>query len=100
MSASFTISSQHPSLPGHFPGRPIVPGVMILNFVFDEVRKQFPQIQITGIRKLKLLQELTPNQVVDIQCRPPVNQTLRFQCYCNQQLLADGKLVVETATEM
>ncbi len=28
---SFTIPPQHPSLPGHFPGRPIVPGVTLLD---------------------------------------------------------------------
>jgi 3-hydroxyacyl-[acyl-carrier-protein] dehydratase len=26
-----TISADHPSLPGHFPGTPIVPGVVILD---------------------------------------------------------------------
>ena len=27
------IEADHPSLPGHFPGRPLVPGVMLLEQV-------------------------------------------------------------------
>jgi 3-hydroxymyristoyl/3-hydroxydecanoyl-(acyl carrier protein) dehydratase len=32
--ASFTIAAEHPALPGHFPGAPVVPGVVILDEVF------------------------------------------------------------------
>lgn len=31
----FTIRPDHPAIPGHFPGNPVVPGVLIL----DEVRR-------------------------------------------------------------
>ena len=29
----FRVAADHPALPGHFPGRPIVPGVVILDHV-------------------------------------------------------------------
>ncbi|MBV8095762.1 MAG: hypothetical protein JOY71_30450 [Acetobacteraceae bacterium] len=31
IAGSFTVSSDHPSLPGHFPGRPVVPGAVLLD---------------------------------------------------------------------
>lgn len=31
--ADFVIDAAHPSLPGHFPGRPVVPGVVVLDRV-------------------------------------------------------------------
>lgn len=37
----------HPALPGHFPGNPIVPGVLILSFVTDAIRLQLPNV-VTG----------------------------------------------------
>jgi 3-hydroxymyristoyl/3-hydroxydecanoyl-(acyl carrier protein) dehydratase len=29
----FTIPAEHPALPGHFPGRPVVPGALLLDHV-------------------------------------------------------------------
>lgn len=33
----FTIPADHPSLPGHFPGHPVVPGVVVLEQVLDAI---------------------------------------------------------------
>jgi len=60
------ISADHPSLPGHFPGAPLVPGVVILDEVlaaFDEWRKD---CQVTGIRTVKFLVPLKPDELFTI----------------------------------
>lgn len=39
----FTVPADHPALPGHFPGRPIVPGVLLLDAVLRAVSALEPQ---------------------------------------------------------
>jgi 3-hydroxyacyl-[acyl-carrier-protein] dehydratase len=34
----FTIAADHPALPGHFPGNPIVPGVVLLDEALTLIR--------------------------------------------------------------
>ena len=34
---NFVIESDHPALPGHFPGRPVVPGVVVLDRVLAAI---------------------------------------------------------------
>ena len=33
----FVVAPDHPSLPGHFPGRPLVPGVVLLDRVLEAI---------------------------------------------------------------
>lgn len=34
---TFTVPADHPALPGHFPGRPVVPGVVVLDHVLAAI---------------------------------------------------------------
>lgn len=65
------ISADHPALAGHFPGRPIIPGVVLL----DEVAYAFVAragaapsstgrgaIRITGFSGVKFIAPLAPQQ--------------------------------------
>lgn len=44
------VPADHPSLPGHFPGNPVVPGVLLLDEILSHVQ------QATGCRAVRLQQ--------------------------------------------
>ena len=45
-----SITADHPSLPGHFPDAPLVPGVLILDEVLAALRDWQKDCQLTAIR--------------------------------------------------
>src|SRR5205085_657716 len=44
-----TIPADHPALAGHFPGNPIVPGVVILARIAEAIRSTFPNIELGAL---------------------------------------------------
>ena len=99
-SSPLSVDFVHPSLPGHFPGVPVVPGVVFLSFILDEARRQLPSARVTGIRKLKFLQMLLPQQPFVVEFAEPDQNSLRFKCWRAapgapgevRALLVDGNL--------
>jgi 3-hydroxymyristoyl/3-hydroxydecanoyl-(acyl carrier protein) dehydratase len=57
---SFAVAADHPCLPGHFPGRPVVPGVILL----DEAMALLPPT--SGLPQVKFLAVVTPGQTVEV----------------------------------
>lgn len=89
------VDDAHPSLPGHFPGSPVVPGVVLLNEVLAEQRRQLPQVHVTGIKKLKFLRMLFPNQAFTVEFSATATSNLRFKCRQDSTLLAEGNFTLE-----
>lgn len=78
---SHRISDKHPALPGHFPNRPIVPAVVILSTLFNELADKYPKWQLCGIKKLKFLYPLQANQAFTVSFDDIKNNGLRFKCW-------------------
>jgi 3-hydroxymyristoyl/3-hydroxydecanoyl-(acyl carrier protein) dehydratase len=63
---AFTVASDHPALPGHFPGRPIVPGVVILDHVLAAIESAHGPLGTLRLPQVKFMQPLLPGQVAHI----------------------------------
>ena len=58
----FSIPHDHPSLPGHFPGRPIVPGVLLLERVLDAIEATHAPLPALRLPQVKFMQPLLPGE--------------------------------------
>ncbi len=63
----FRIPHDHPSLPGHFPGNPVVPGVVILDRVCAAIEADYGTTAAWRLPQVKFLQPLLPGQEAHIE---------------------------------
>ena len=64
----FRIAHDHPSLPGHFPGRPVVPGVVLLDAAFALILAQRPRCRVVGMPSVRFTRPVQPGQEVLVSC--------------------------------
>jgi 3-hydroxymyristoyl/3-hydroxydecanoyl-(acyl carrier protein) dehydratase len=63
----FSVPGTHPSLHGHFPGNPIVPGVVILDHILAGLKPSLLNYPLT-ISTLKFKNVLLPDELATIRC--------------------------------
>ena len=56
------VSMNHPAIAGHFPGNPIVPGVVILSHVTNAIGQQLPNIKLGKLLSMRFHAPLRPDQ--------------------------------------
>ena len=95
------IHADHPSLPGHFPGAPLVPGVVILDEVVAALAEWRQNSQLSGIRTVKFLVPLKPGQLFNIYFSTEDDDAgeVNFSCRIADQIIVEGRLEVFWETE-
>ncbi len=76
----FRIPADHPCLAGHFPGRPLVPGVLALDAALALVIARQPGRRIAGIVAAKFLHPILPDQEVEVRSGQPEGDRIGFEC--------------------
>lgn len=89
-----SVPAGHPALPGHFPGRPIVPGVVILDLVVEECRRRHPDTPLRGVRKIKFISMLAPDQAFTVDWGEIRGGKLNFTARSGDKSLATGQFVL------
>lgn len=88
----FSIPHDHPSLPGHFPGVPIVPGVVLLDHVIEAIEAQGLLLSPLRLPQVKFLQPLLPGETARIELDGAAPRW-RFRVLRDDTLLASGEVV-------
>jgi 3-hydroxymyristoyl/3-hydroxydecanoyl-(acyl carrier protein) dehydratase len=90
------IHADHPSLPGHFPGAPLIPGVLILDEVVAALEEWRQDSQLSGIRRVKFLEPLKPEQLFTISLSATSKNAgeVSFCCSAQERVIVEGRLAV------
>jgi 3-hydroxyacyl-[acyl-carrier-protein] dehydratase len=90
------IRADHPSLPGHFPGAALVPGVVILDEVLAALLEWHKDCQLTGIRAVKFLVPLKPEQpfTIGFSVSDDAGGEVNFSCRVEDRIIVEGRLEV------
>ncbi len=91
---SFTIAADHPSLAGHFPGRPVVPGVVLLDHALAAILRTHPGHHAAGLPTVKFTRPVLPGQAVGVACTTPQSDRLAFACSVDGAEVARGTLLL------
>ncbi len=90
---TFTIDARHPALAGHFPGSPVLPGVVLL----DEMVRAVEQAQGGAAARwtvgaAKFLKPVQPGETLTLEYEPLPNGSIRFAVSSAGRAVAAGVL--------
>ena len=92
MTRTLVVPVDHPAFAGHFPGAPILPGVVLLDRVV-----QLAPGALAGVREIasaKFLSPVLPGEQLVISYRRTAGAGLRFDVTCGARKVASGALVL------
>ena len=92
--ATFRVPSDHPSLPGHFPGQPVVPGVVLLEEVLKATEAWLAKpVSVEALPQAKFLAPLLPDEPARIDLELEGCE-LRFRIERAAEPIARGAFVL------
>ena len=98
LSLPLAIAADHPAYAGHFPGRPILPGVVLL----DEVLLALAALQgraaaTAQIKSAKFLSPVQPGESLRLDYSSTAAGVFRFELKAAERVVASGVLAFAAA---
>jgi 3-hydroxyacyl-[acyl-carrier-protein] dehydratase len=88
-----TIAPDHPALGGHFPGMPVVPGVVLLDHALHAIGLAIgADLSACRIGSVKFLGPVLPGQTVDVLHESGDDGCVRFTLMHGARKVASGVL--------
>ena len=90
----WTVPLDHPAFAGHFPGTPILPGVVLLDTALQAIAKASGiALDHCEISSVKFLSPVGPGDVLVIQHEISASGTIRFDIMASARKIASGSIV-------
>ncbi|WP_028081060.1 hypothetical protein [Solimonas soli] len=90
--ATLRVPAEHPALPGHFPGQPLVPGVVLLECAVQLAREAFALGALRGVPLLKFVAPIAPETDFDCVVAARDDGRVSFCIERDGQIAAQGSL--------
>ena len=101
--ATLYIAPDHPAFAGHFPGAPIVPGVVLLDAAVHAAMQTLRPARsgkgetssvVCQVSSVKFLSPVGPGETLKITCASSASGSLRFDISSGSRKVASGTLVL------
>lgn len=95
--ARFVVDAGHPCLDGHFPGRPVVPGVVLLAQVQAALEALQGPLGALRLPQAKFVRPLLPGEPARVELEPAGAGRWRFRVLreADGAMLAGGEIVLD-----
>jgi 3-hydroxymyristoyl/3-hydroxydecanoyl-(acyl carrier protein) dehydratase len=86
----------HPTAPGHFPSRPIIPGVLLLDEAIKLAEKAAGTDGEVIVRAAKFHHPVQPGETIIVRWDAEPASIVKFECWLRDKnvLVASGTLVI------
>lgn len=91
--ARWTVPADHPAFAGHFPGRPIVPGVVLLDRIAQLVAADCGQ-RVAAFGSAKFLSPVGPGATLEFNWSAGAGRNVRFDIGSGSTVVATGTLTL------
>jgi len=95
---ALSIPVDHPAFAGHFPGMPIVPGVVLLDEAIHAIAEAIGHEGAWQIGSVKFLSPLGPGAKVVIEHEVQASSTIRFDIREGERHIVTGSITPVTTS--
>lgn len=85
------IPSEHPCYSDHFPGSPIVPGAVLISWLFEMIDTDYTDVVVGQIKSIKFISAVLPGDLCTVKLyRDDEKKKIKIQVNRSEDLILKG----------